>query len=148
MSSYKIFQIRGAPAIASLASLSIAQNLGRILKENPPPHSLTSPNTLQAYLNPLLDYLFKSRPTAVNLGTAIRRLRARLGASIGSGSDDVRAMVQELIKEARLVADEDIGRNKEMSKHGAEWLIRTQSTNLLDNGKVNVCASIRLSRAF
>jgi len=47
-------------------------------------------------------------------------------------------MVQELIKEARLVADEDIGRNKEMGKYGAEWLLRTQSANLLENGKVNV----------
>lgn len=57
-------------------------------------------------------------------------------------------MVQELIKEARLVADEDIGRNKEMGKYGAEWLLRTQSTNLLENGKVNVCAYIAFSTFF
>ncbi|KAF8332699.1 Methylthioribose-1-phosphate isomerase [Cantharellus anzutake] len=134
----KSMKIRGAPAIASLASLSIAQNLSRSLKATPPPDFLATPRALQAHLNSLLDFLFKSRPTAVNLGTAIRRLRNRLGVLIESGAQDVPAIVNELIKEARLIADEDLGRNKEMSKNGADWLLRVQSANLLDNGRVNI----------
>lgn len=116
-------QIRGAPAIASLAALSIAQNLSRALKESPLPSSLDSPASLKAYLDPILDYLYTSRPTAVNLGAAIRRLRVTLASLIESGSTDTHDITQKLITEARLVAEEDVGRNKKMSKFGAEWLL-------------------------
>lgn len=36
---------------------------------------------------------------------------------------DARATAQALIAEARAVADEDVGRNKEMAKHGGDWLL-------------------------
>lgn len=67
---------------------------------------------------PLLDFVYTARPTAVNLGAAVTRLRTVL-ASDGA----VRDVAQKLVEEGRAVADEDVGRNREMSRRGAEWLV-------------------------
>ena len=115
-------KIRGAPAIASLASLSIASHLSRALKTSPSPPFLDSLDALEAHLDPIFAHLFSSRPTAVNLGQAISRLRKvlRQGVEAGSAARDVAEL---LVKEGRQIADEDVGRNREMSRHGAEWII-------------------------
>lgn len=118
----KSMKIRGAPAIASLASLSIASHLSRALQADPSPPFLASLDALEAHLDPIFTHLFSSRPTAVNLGQAIRRLRKvlRQGVETGSTTQDVAGL---LVKEGRQIADEDVGRNREMSRHGAEWII-------------------------
>jgi methylthioribose-1-phosphate isomerase len=71
---------------------------------------------------PQLSYLYSSRPTAVNLGAATRRLQNTLQANLDAGRS-AEEIANALIKEGRAVADEDFGRNREMSKHGAEWLV-------------------------
>ena len=71
----------------------------------------------------MLDYLYTARPTAVNLGAATRRLSRRLQASIDEGKD-ARAIAQDLVLEGREIDNEDVSRNKEMSRHGAEWLLQ------------------------
>ena len=118
----KSMRIRGAPAIASLASLSIASHLSRALKTEPSLPFLESLAALGAHLEPIFAHLFSSRPTAVNLGQAITRLRnvLREGVEAGSTPKDVAGL---LVKEGRQIADEDVGRNREMSRHGAEWII-------------------------
>lgn len=133
-------KIRGAPAIASLAALAVAQNLSRALKQSPAPSFLESPQSLKEYIWPILDYLYTSRPTAVNLGAAIRRLRATLIDLIANGSFDVRSITEHLIKEAHLVSDEDVGRNKKMSQLGAEWLLAEveKGGRNTENGGLNV----------
>ncbi|EPQ57292.1 eukaryotic translation initiation factor 2B [Gloeophyllum trabeum ATCC 11539] len=118
----KSMKIRGAPAIASLAALSLASHLSRALKSSPPPDFLASPESLRAHVEPMLAFLYTARPTAVNLGAATRRLTKTLHASIAEGKN-VRAVAEDLIAEGRKVADEDVGRNKQMSKNGGEWLI-------------------------
>lgn len=116
-------KIRGAPAIASLAALSFSSHLSRALKESPEPAFLQSSSALDEHVTPILDYLFTARPTAVNLGGATRRISRLLKSSVEAGKD-ARSIAQELIEEGRKVADEDVGRNKEMSRWGGEWLIR------------------------
>jgi Initiation factor 2 subunit family len=85
----------------------------------------------------VLDHLYSSRPTAVNLGAAIRRL-SRILDDPASSEDETytRELAKALIKEGRLIADEDVGRNHEMSRHGADWVFR--QANMQDGGKVNV----------
>ena len=53
----------------------------------------------------------------------------------------MRSVVEKLVAEARLIADEDVGRNKGMARNGAEWLISRLAITpeRLDSGKVNVC---------
>lgn len=102
--------------------MSFAQYLTRALQEIPSPGFFATPEVLKDHINPILSYLNKSRPTAVNLGNAIKRLNKTLKDSTEAGAD-ARLIAQDLIKEAKKVAEEDVGRNKEMSKWGGNWLI-------------------------
>jgi len=133
----KTMKIRGAPAIASLAALSISSYLSRASKSTPQPQFLSSLDALQEHLSPIFDHLYASRPTAVNLGAAITRLRSVI--STGKKSTTVEEVVQGLIAEGRAVADEDVDRNKAMARLGAEWILRTAEEKHIDisNG-VNV----------
>ena len=116
-------QIRGAPAIASLAALSVSQHLTRALRANdPPPDFLSSPESLAAHVPPILDFLFTARPTAVNLGAATRRLSRTLQSSLRAGKD-ARAIAEDLVEDGKQVAAEDVGRNKAMARWGGDWLV-------------------------
>lgn len=119
----KSMRIRGAPAIASLAALSVASYLSRASKAAPRPPYFDSLEPLEAHVTPILDHLYTSRPTAVNLGAAIARLKQVLkNAKLTNTS--VEETVQGLILEGRAVADEDVGRNKTMGRLGAEWILK------------------------
>lgn len=85
----------------------------------------------------MLDYLYTARPTAVNLGAATRRLSRALEGGVLAGKD-ARTIAQDLVEEGRRVADEDVGRNKEMAKHGAEWLIEHTKATGGDANALNV----------
>lgn len=115
-------QIRGAPAIASLAALSVSQHLTRALRANPPPEFLASPQALEAHVAPILDFLVTARPTAVNLGAATRRLSRTLQSSLEAGKD-AHAIAEDLIEDGGQIAAEDVGRNKVMAKWGGDWLV-------------------------
>lgn len=159
----KSMRIRGAPAIASLAALSVASYLSRLsqpTRTSPYPASRSSESEslssqshdnppavaqifgslklLEDHLEPILERLYSSRPTAVNLGVAITRLRRVLTAARESDLS-VSETVQSLILEGRAVADEDVGRNKTMARHGAEWILRQVEAKGQDLSKgVNV----------
>ncbi|KAG5654406.1 hypothetical protein H0H81_003230 [Sphagnurus paluster] len=119
----KSMKIRGAPAIASLASLSLSYHLTKALTASPSPDFLASPEALAAHVEQILAFLYTARPTAVNLGAATRRLQNNLSASLTAQSS-ARAIADTLIAEGKLIADEDVGRNKEMSKSGGDWLLK------------------------
>jgi len=116
-------QIRGAPAIASLAALSVSQHLTRALRADPPPEFLSSPSSLAAHVTPILDFLSTARPTAVNLGAATRRLSRTLQPSSFGEGKDARAIAEDLIEVGKQIAAEDVGRNKAMAKLGGDWLV-------------------------
>jgi methylthioribose-1-phosphate isomerase len=117
-------QIRGAPAIASLAALSVAQHISVALKQTPAPPFLVDTAALKTHIDPILAFLATARPTAVNLSVATRRLARALDESIAAGND-ARRTAELLVAEAHLVADEDVKRNMTMSKHGGNWLLTT-----------------------
>ena len=75
----------------------------------------------------MLSFLVTARPTAVNLSAATTRLTRALHSF--NSETDPRIIAKELIAEGNLIADEDVGRNKEMSKHGAEWLSQQYQGN-------------------
>ncbi|KAG8814725.1 S-methyl-5-thioribose-1-phosphate isomerase [Serendipita sp. 401] len=143
----KSMKIRGAPAIASLAALSIASYLSRATKQTPTPAFLDSLGSLEAHLTPIFDHLYSSRPTAVNLGGAIARLRGVLASAkekqtssaaydaadgAAAAHSSVESVVQGLIAEGRAVADEDVGRNKTMGRIGADWILDNAQKNGFD----------------
>lgn len=106
-----------------MASLSLSSHISDALAATPIPDFLSSPEALKAHVGPILAYLFTARPTAVNLGAATRRLENVLHASFTSGKD-ARTIAQDLVTEGNLIANEDVGRNKEMSKWGGDWLLK------------------------
>ncbi|KIP04206.1 hypothetical protein PHLGIDRAFT_129654 [Phlebiopsis gigantea 11061_1 CR5-6] len=118
----KSMKIRGAPAIASLAALTFASHLSAALESTTPPDFLASSQALQSYVQPILDYLYTARPTAVNLGAATRRLTKTLQAGLDAGKD-TRTVAHDLIAEGKAIDNEDVSRNRLMSKNGAEWLL-------------------------
>jgi methylthioribose-1-phosphate isomerase len=65
--------------------------------------------------------LFTARPTAVNLGAATRRLERTLRSSASEGKD-ARAIAEDLVRDGKQVAAEDVGRNRAMAKWGGDWL--------------------------
>jgi methylthioribose-1-phosphate isomerase len=80
------------------------------------------------FIIPTLDFLSTARPTAVNLGAAMRRLKKQFDTSASSGKD-ARAIAKDLIEESKQVYEEDVGRNKAMSTWGAEYLINLYGAN-------------------
>jgi len=52
--------------------------------------------------------------------------------------DDARIIAKGLIAEGKQIAEEDVGRNKEMSKHGAEWLLHQYENSGSDDLRLNV----------
>ncbi|KAF8236569.1 Methylthioribose-1-phosphate isomerase [Tricholoma matsutake] len=132
----KSMKIRGAPAIASLASLSFSFHLEQALEASPTPHFLASSELLKPHVEQLLSFLATARPTAVNLSAATTRLSRTLHSF--SQETDTRIVAKELIAEGKRIADEDVGRNKEMSKHGADWLLQHYKNSGNDDTGLNV----------
>ncbi|KAI0743488.1 eukaryotic translation initiation factor 2B [Daedaleopsis nitida] len=133
----KTMKIRGAPAIASLAALAIADYLSRGLQSTPAPEWLKDTDTLKQHVEAVLAHIYTARPTAVNLGAATRRLAKKLEASIEAGQDP-RATAQALVDEAKEIDAEDVGRNKLMSKWGGEWLVEQVKARGGGGAKLNV----------
>jgi methylthioribose-1-phosphate isomerase len=105
-----------------LAALTVAQAIIRDLSLSQPAPAYLSDNVeLKHKLNSILDLLNTARPTAVNLGTAVRRLKNKLDSGIREAKGP-RIIAQEVAVEARAVHDEDLQRNKDMAKWAADWI--------------------------
>ncbi len=63
----------------------------------------------------------------MNLGAATRRLQKTLQAGLDAGKD-ARSIAQDLVAEGKAIDDEDVLRNKEMSKWGGEWLVERRKS--------------------
>ena len=73
----------------------------------------------------------------MNLGAATRRLSCILDQSSQYDTEAAaRDLVKVLVQAGRQIADEDVGRNHEMAKHGAEWVVKQPSAQRV--GAVNV----------
>ncbi|KAJ2743740.1 S-methyl-5-thioribose-1-phosphate isomerase [Coemansia sp. BCRC 34301] len=100
-------QTRGAPAIAIVAALSLAAEL------------LASDAVQDAsFIEQRLDYLSTSRPTAVNLFDAVRKLKTVVRNASLRGDSVVSAYVAAA--EAMLLAD--VADNQAIGQHGAEYI--------------------------
>lgn len=92
------------------------------MRQDPLPEYFATTEALKKHVQPILDYLYTARPTAVNLGNATKRLTKLLDDSIAAQGEP-KAIAQALIAEGKLISDEDLGRNKAMAKWGGDWLI-------------------------
>lgn len=113
-------RVRGAPAIAIVAALAHAVEL-----QNGAAPSSSAEDTI-SYIDSRLDYLYESRPTAVDLGNAITNLKKVVrGVDVaGLDQDAARAaIVNAYIEAAEEIFRKDTETNLKIGAHGAEWLL-------------------------
>ncbi|ANB11378.1 S-methyl-5-thioribose-1-phosphate isomerase MRI1 [Sugiyamaella lignohabitans] len=102
--------VRGAPAIAIVAALSLAVEL------NQEKASFKTTEEAKKAIVDKLDYLVGARPTAVNLGRAANDLKKLVAES----SSDV---VDKVIKAAEQMLVDDVSDNENIGHYGAEWIM-------------------------
>ncbi|MBI1956802.1 MAG: S-methyl-5-thioribose-1-phosphate isomerase, partial [Acidobacteria bacterium] len=102
--------VRGAPAIGVAAAMGIALGVRQ--------SQTTDGSALRAEFEKICETLAATRPTAVNLFWAIRRMRQVFDGLLAQGaeSNDIRQRLQD---EALAIQREDIEANKAMGQHGA-----------------------------
>ena len=103
--------VRGAPAIACAAAFGVAIEALRLENDRP--------LQFEVGLTEAFTVLEHSRPTAVNLFWALRRMNA---AWQGARASSHRAVVDQLAREAREIYSEDLQNNHQLGAHGAELL--------------------------
>ncbi|XP_024521805.1 methylthioribose kinase [Selaginella moellendorffii] len=110
--------VRGAPAIAIAAALSLAVEV-----HNLRPGKVTTPQDALLLLQKRLDYLVSSRPTAVNLADAAEKLKKV--ASVAASTDNASAqdVFQAYIEAAEAFLEEDVSSNKAIGDYGSAFLL-------------------------
>ena len=100
--------VRGAPALGVAAAMGIALGVKSSSAENVA--------DLRRELDHICEVIGKTRPTAVNLFWAIRRMQQKFESL---GMRPVAQLKQALIDEAQRMHAEDIATNQAMGRHGA-----------------------------
>ena len=129
--SIRSMQVRGAPAIAIVAALSLAVELSnrwsRDEEEDTSDENKRPP--AEEHIAEKLRYLVTSRPTAVNLADAAKKLtnvavRAR---AEGNATNKTIELAYVLAAEQMLV--DDLQDNQNIGQHGADWIIKQSALN-------------------
>ena len=154
----KNMQVRGAPAIAIVAALSLAvwANLYAMDQENQMNLGLATdvPELLQNHLT----YLVSSRPTAVNLSDAA----GKLGHVVSLAAREVDAtgssVLNAYIEAAEQMLIDDVQDNQRIGEFGAKWLLENteaataaKSISILthcNTGYVIISSFLRLSKPY
>jgi methylthioribose-1-phosphate isomerase len=109
--------IRGAPAIGVAAAMGVALGVERSKAENL--------EGLRAEFGEICNTLARTRPTAVDLFSAIERFKRRfetLVAAAKNGERDLRGIRRELVDEARRVHEERRAADQAIGEFGADLL--------------------------
>ncbi len=109
--------VRGAPAIGVSAAFGLYLGAKSLL-ESPKVNGYES---FKKKFFDIADFMFSARPTAVNLGWAVDRIK-KLVLDEESNNADLKMLVESIRKESLKIYDEDIEINKNMGKYGAALL--------------------------
>ncbi|KAJ5343509.1 Initiation factor 2B alpha/beta/delta [Penicillium brevicompactum] len=124
----KDMKVRGAPAIAIVAMLALASELTSAVESGKVDRPVEE---MCQFISDKLAYLVTSRPTAVNLSDAARKLetlvlnRAKVPGSLGIEIADT------FIQAAEAMLGDDLNDNQRIGHNGAEWIAKyaTKSGN-------------------
>src|SRR6202142_2758620 len=100
--------VRGAPAIGVAAAMGIALGVKNSKAQNA--------SNLKKYLDQICEIIGQTRPTAVNLFWAIRRMTEKFETL---RSRPIAQIQQALLEESQGMHAEDIAANRAMGRHGA-----------------------------
>lgn len=115
--------VRGAPAIAVVAALSLSVELNNkeLLMNG-------SAKAAAEFILDKLEFLKTSRPTAVNLFIAAREL-GDLVQNISTSSSSAHHVITAYQTAAHDMLAKDLADNKAIGQHGAEFILSTSSSS-------------------
>lgn len=118
----KDMKVRGAPAIAIVAMLALASELTSAVNSGTLPQTSED---VHRHISEKLAYLVTSRPTAVNLSDAARKLEREVSNCVaqipGSGGEEV---ANTFIRAADAMLKNDFEDNERIGHNGAEWIAK------------------------
>lgn len=109
--------VRGAPAIAIAAALSLAVEVANLDAFDGSVFDAVS------FLTMKLDYLVSSRPTAVNLSDAATKLKEVISKASATASE-AKNIFQAFIDAAEIMLEDDVASNKAIGSYGADFLYK------------------------
>jgi methylthioribose-1-phosphate isomerase len=115
----KQMKVRGAPAIAIVAALSLAVELSL---DKTGTNGSKAAGDVREFIHKRLEYLKSSRPTAVNLGDAVRKLRVIAQKAEGTNGAVGETVAGAYIAAAEKMLIDDVKDNEAIGRHGAEWI--------------------------
>ncbi|KAG1370033.1 Methylthioribose-1-phosphate isomerase [Cocos nucifera] len=118
--------VRGAPAIAIAAALSLAVEVFNL-------DFAGTAGDAASFLVKKLEYLVSSRPTAVNLSDASTKLQ-NIVLKTAKTATEAKTVFQAYIDAAEIMLTDDVADNKAIGFHGASFL----PCQLKDSGKLSV----------
>ena len=130
-------QVRGAPAIAIVAALSVAVCLSKGDETKARPETLGPGMTGSDLIVHNLRFLLTSRPTAVNLGDAVKKLvKVVETAQVKAGATYL-SINEAYIQAAEQMLVDDVQDNENIGLFGADWILR-HSNMIPPIGKISV----------
>ncbi len=125
-------QVRGAPAIAIVAALSLAVWGARYKQTKPHHHTLERDpgrdTSTPSWFSHNLKYLVTSRPTAVNLADAARKLEKVVWAAFEEPGATGSTVIEAYINAAEQMLVDDVQDNEKIGEHGADWILKNTGT--------------------
>ncbi|THX89400.1 Methylthioribose-1-phosphate isomerase [Aureobasidium pullulans] len=117
----KEMRTRGAPAIAIVAALGLAVELELIAGKK----ELSSvAEEVEFFIKEKLEYLVTSRPTAVNLADAARKLQKIVQTAAKAQSASGTSVKGAYVQAAEQMLVDDVSDNKAIGEHGADWILK------------------------
>lgn len=110
--------VRGAPAIAIAAALSLAVEVVNL------DVNLINVDEAVQYLHKRLDYLVSSRPTAVNLLDAAVRLKERTN-SAATMTSNAESIIKIYVEAAEAMLADDVASNQAIGSFGADLILNS-----------------------
>ncbi|CAM9015858.1 unnamed protein product [Wickerhamomyces anomalus] len=119
----KKMQVRGAPAIAIVGTLSILVELNIFLGDKfngQTFYDLKDFNNFKSQLIQRLEYLVTSRPTAVNLSNAVNEVIEIIKSTSASTIDE---LYPQILKFGCDLIDDDYTNNVKLGENGKDWIL-------------------------
>jgi len=122
----KKMQVRGAPAIAIVAALSLSSEIQSLSREEKLPPSAEE---VSLFVIERLRYLVSSRPTAVNLGDAAHKLEMIVSENSRRPGSTAQDVANAFIRAAEGMLTKDLEDNTQIGENGAAWILANALTS-------------------
>ena len=120
----KTMKVRGAPAIAIVAVLSIAVWAAHFVEVESNNITPRLEKSIPQYISDNLKYLVTSRPTAVNLAEAATRFDVLVWSTSKQFNSSGLKVLEAYIKAAEQMLVDDVNDNERIGNFGADWILQ------------------------